>query len=282
MDMNSPHVSVQYLTIPIARAAADWPGIRLAHVSDCHFRRWNRMFQSAQNLLLSLDYDLLVFTGDIGTMIRFWQRAANLALRFFGPLAEHRPICAVLGNHDNPALADASILPMRFLRDEAILWQHDGVVFELAGVEQTHHSQLGHLDRALAGPKPDTFSVLLAHYPSTVFRLPPGRVDLLLCGHTHGGQIRLPRLGCLWPNDRVPRHLARGLNRIGGTYLHVNPGLGASPPLPIRLNCPAEISVLDLVPRSTHTVREDPLGRFDSTNVEARSVPKPNITTGVP
>lgn len=235
---------VNEVAVPLTGLDPVWPGLRIAHISDFHFRRWNRTVEAARDALLVTDYDFLVFTGDIGNMIRFWRRSARLAKRFFEPLVDRAPMYAVLGNHDNPAMPQEGDLPLRFLRNESIELTHDGVVFELAGVEQTEYRREGDLDAALRRPPSKTFTILLAHYPSTVFRLPPDRVDLLLCGHTHGGQIRLPRFGCLWPNDRIPRQLARGLHRVGNTFLHVTPGLGVSPPIPLRLHCPPEVSIL--------------------------------------
>jgi len=73
-------------------------------------------------------------------------------------------------------------------------------------------------------------------------------VQLVLSGHTHGGQIKLPWLGCVWPNDRIPRRLARGVHEVNGTKVHVSAGIGSSPPLPVRINCPPELSLLTLVP----------------------------------
>ncbi|MFH1110714.1 MAG: hypothetical protein V1790_16175, partial [Planctomycetota bacterium] len=87
----------------------------------------------------------------------------------------------------------------------------------------------------------------LAHYPSTVFRVPMGKVQLVLSGHTHGGQIRLPGLGCVWANDRIPRRMSRGLHEVAGTMIHVSPGIGVCLPIRIRVNCPAEVTVLTLV-----------------------------------
>jgi predicted MPP superfamily phosphohydrolase len=90
-------------------------------------------------------------------------------------------------------------------------------------------------------------TILLAHYPSTVFRLPIGCVQLVLTGHTHGGQIRLPGLGCIWANDRVPLRISRGLHHVASTTIHVSPGIGVSLPLRIRWNCPPEVTVLGLM-----------------------------------
>lgn len=74
---------------------------------------------------------------------------------------------------------------------------------------------------------------------------------LVLAGHTHGGQLRLPRLGPLVTNCDLPRWRARGLTRDGDTWLHVSAGLGASPYVPVRLCCRPEATLLTLTARSS-------------------------------
>jgi len=245
--VQNSRVIVRNLKVPIRGAPPEWAGVRLAHVSDFHFRRWNGIYAAAQEALSTLEFDLLAATGDFCSAPHQWARSAELISRFFGPLAERAPVYAVLGNHDHPALAKNDGLPVTFLRNQSVVVAVEGAVCRIAGVEQVHYATedlpraLG--DREGAGP-----TILLAHYPSTVFRLPPGRVDLQLSGHTHGGQIRLPYVGCVWTNDGIPCRMARGLHLAGGTYLHVSSGIGVSQPIPWRFNCPPEVTVLNLTP----------------------------------
>ena len=100
------------MAAPIAGLPGPLAGVRIAHVSDFHFRRWDRPTAAAQQLLLSLDYDLLVATGDFADSPMDWRRAAELTERFFAPLAERNPIYATLGNHDPPALATRKRTPL--------------------------------------------------------------------------------------------------------------------------------------------------------------------------
>ena len=245
--MPTPPVVVHEFTVPIRDWPHDLAGLQIAHVSDFHFRRWNETLQHTQNLLAALDYDLLLVTGDFGNFRRHWRHAAEMTRRFFDPLVSHAPIYAVLGNHDNPQLPTVEDLPLTFLRNHTVRVRVRGGELNLAGIEQTERRG-GDLDATLAATRPDAPTVLLTHYPSTAFRVPLGRVQVVLSGHTHGGQIRLPWLGCAWPNDRIPRRLAHGLHEVDGTKVHVSTGIGASPPLPVRINCPPELSLLTLVP----------------------------------
>ncbi len=243
--MFSTSLQVKHIPVPIYGIPDALSGLRLAHVSDFHFRRWGKVCVQAQEALCSLKPDLLLLTGDYCVSPHRWRKPLEMLCRFLEPLAQDTPIYAVLGNHDHPDMLADSSIPAVFLRNESITLEHNGVPFEVAGVDQNHYG--GEDIRAALGESSQrAFTLLLAHYPSTVFRLPPGRVDLQLSGHTHGGQIRLPFFGCIWTNDAISRHMARGLHAIGGTLLHVTPGIGVSNPLPVRFSCPPEISVLTL------------------------------------
>jgi hypothetical protein len=102
------------------------------------------------------------------------------------------------------------------------------------------------LPAALAGVPDDAFKLLLAHSPDILPAAARHRVDLVLAGHTHGGQIRLPWLGPLVTRTRISRRYAWGLTTCGDTLCHTTSGAGCSFP-PVRLDCPQEIVLLELV-----------------------------------
>lgn len=241
--MRKSPVVLQSIDVPVQGLSPKLSGLRIAHVTDFHFRCWNRVLDCAQRLLLSTEYDFLVATGDFTTQPSKWTEAARLVKRFFEPLAERTPCFAVLGNHDHPAMAADHATPLDFLCNESVLIDRGGESVVIAGVDQSWRHR-GNLEAALDTVTDGCLSVLLAHYPSTVFRLPRGKVDLQLSGHTHGGQIRLPWVGCLWTNDRISRSLARGLHEVSGVSLHTSTGIGVSMPLPVRINCPPEVVIL--------------------------------------
>lgn len=232
-------VAVRHLVV---RSEAALRGLRIAHVSDLHFRKWTAVLQSAQRLLATLAYDVLAITGDFAEWPWRWPRAAEMSRRFFAPLRDRTAIFATLGNHDHPAFAEVEGLPIRFLRNESVVLEHAGQRYRLAGVEQVV-KRGGDLHAAL-GPDDRLPTVLLAHYPSTIYRLPTGRVALQLSGHTHGGQWRLPYVGCIWGNDRIHPRYAWGLHRFPQAHLHVSAGIGTSLPIHARVNCPPEITIL--------------------------------------
>ena len=109
------------------------------------------------------------------------------------------------------------------------------------------------MDQALTGCAPDRPRVVLAHNPRTVEHLAGRRCDLMLSGHTHGGQLRLPGYGALVTNCGIPRSMASGLHRYterdegAACWLNVSAGLGTAPTAPVRFSCRPEATLLTLV-----------------------------------
>ena len=94
----------------------------------------------------------------------------------------------------------------------------------------------------------EVFAVGLTHAPDVVSEWALSGFDLVVAGHTHGGQIRLPLLGALVTNSTLPAKLAMGTHRVGGAWLHVSPGLGSSKYTPVRFLARPEVTLLELVP----------------------------------
>lgn len=241
---NGP-VNVRYREIPVARLPVEAAGLRIAHISDLHLRGFDAAVAEAQALLMRLDYHVLVCTGDLGAHPEPVERTARLCRRFFEPLATRSLCLAVLGNHDSERLSDHREIPVRFLQDEWLTVRIGGSSIVVAGLNQSSGHR-GDVDRALAGAAPDCVAVLLAHYPSIAYRVRDDRVRVVLCGHTHGGQIRLPGIGCIWAHDRIPGWMAWGLHAVRGRSLHVTAGIGVSWPLRFRFLCPPEVAVVTL------------------------------------
>jgi len=94
---------------------------------------------------------------------------------------------------------------------------------------------------------PEVFSIMLAHTPDYAFYASPCQVDLVLSGHTHGGQICLPFIGPLYSNTKSPRKYIQGFHNLDGTTLYVNRGIGVAWPT-LRLFCPPEITCIRIFP----------------------------------
>jgi len=263
-------------TLPVLAPGAR--PLRVLHVSDLHLTPRQRSKQRWVGQLAALEPDLVVNTGDNLAH----PRAVPAVVAALGPLLE-RPGLFVFGSNDyfgptpkNPARylaknarrSHGEPLPWRDLRAALVErgW-HDatharigltvgGVALAAAGVDDPHLG-LDRYDRVAGRPDDDAALRLgLTHSPEprVLDRFAADGYDLVLAGHTHGGQLRLPGVGALVTNCGLDRSRARGASRWGAhTWLHVSAGLGTSPFAPVRFACPPEASLLTLVPRPSLT-----------------------------
>ena len=264
-------------TIPVLAEGAR--PLRVLHISDIHMLPGQRAKQRWIAALDDLDPDLVVNTGD-----NLAHRAAVPAVvRALGPLL-NRPGLFVFGSNDyyaprfkNPAryLMPRSHkrihgipLPWRDLR--AALVEHGwldlthvrrllsvaGQTLAVAGVDDPHLRRDRYSDIAGRPDRSATLRLGITHSPEprVLDAFAADGYDLVMAGHTHGGQLRLPGYGAIVTNCELDRSRARGASRWGAhTWLHVSAGLGTSPYAPVRFACPPEASLLTLVPRPTST-----------------------------
>ena len=123
----------------------------------------------------------------------------------------------------------------------------DGLGIEVVGLDDPHierHDLRVALRRDLSA-----LGLAVVHAPDPVPELAALGYDLIVCGHTHGGQVRMPFVGALVTNSSIPTRLCMGLSRFGRTFLHVSPGLGTSKYAPFRFLCRPEATILELVAR---------------------------------
>jgi predicted MPP superfamily phosphohydrolase len=123
----------------------------------------------------------------------------------------------------------------------------DGLPIELLGLDDAHirRQDFRVAPRAL----PDRFGFAVMHSPDSAPEAAALGYDLLVAGHTHGGQVRLPFIGALVTNSTMPRRLVDGLVQMGSAVLHTSPGLGTSKYAPFRFWCRPEATILELRPR---------------------------------
>ncbi|MCF7551632.1 metallophosphoesterase [Pseudonocardia sp. WMMC193] len=252
--------------------------LRILHVSDLHLTPGQESKKRWVAELAALEPDLVVNTGDNLAH----PKAVPAALTALGPLL-NRPGLFVFGSNDyfgptpkNPARylrpsqrrIHGAPLPWRDLRAGFVEhgWQDathqrlfldvDGRRIGVVGVDDPHLS----LDRysSVSGPMTADLRLGLTHSPEprVLDGMAADGVDLVLAGHTHGGQLRLPGYGAIVTNCGIDRSRARGASRWGThTWLHVSAGMGTSPYTPVRFACPPEVSLLTLLPRPVAPAR---------------------------
>jgi predicted MPP superfamily phosphohydrolase len=148
------------------------------------------------------------------------------------------------------------------LKNERIDASVDGTQIEIAGLDDPHIHR--HDIRTAIRRSPDRFGLAIVHSPDPAAELVALGYDLVVAGHTHGGQVRLPLVGALVTNGATPRAHARGLIRMGDGYLHVSPGLGTSKFAPFRFLCRPEATLLELVPQAAQRTSDSALWKTRS------------------
>ena len=220
--------------------------LRIVQLSDIHHSPFTgrTQIERAIETANSLDADIIALTGDYVSHERAY--AAPCA-EMLGRLRARCGVYAVLGNHDH--WTDAALITdlfhaegIKVLINEGMRFEHKGASFWLAGVDDTMVG-LEDLPLALAGSRADEMKLVLAHNPIILRRAARAGVDLVLSGHTHGGQIA-------WRSERSRsgrprRRMLRGLGRRGDTQIYVTRGLGTVI-VPWRYGCRPEVSLLEL------------------------------------
>ena len=220
----------------------EFDGYTILQVSDLHADLHPDFPARVKEIIAPLVYDCLALTGDFRTCTFGEHSGATVAT--IDILAEvEQPKFAILGNHDSlakvPVMEAAGI---RFLLNEHILLRRCEAELCLIGIDDPNFYKTHNLERALDGAPSDTTKVLLSHAPQTYRMVEEKGIDLLIAGHTHGGQICLPG-GYLIMHDRsAPRRILSGAWREGKLQGYTSRGTGCSG-LPVRLNCPAEVTL---------------------------------------
>lgn len=134
------------------------------------------------------------------------------------------------------------------LTNAQILGNFDGLAFQITGLDDPY---LHRDDRTILLRDPEVdLAMCLAHAPDPYLDASAAGYDLMICGHTHGGQVRLPFIGAVVTNSTIPRAFARGASKIGQMWLFITPGLGTGKYAPFRFMCRPEVSILEIVPRA--------------------------------
>ncbi len=244
-------VLVRPLELRVKEPVLGHARFRIVHLTDLHLeeigRRERRMFE----LVREAKPDLILLTGDY-VNAREGLQALQGVLESLRALAPRYGIYGVEGNWDHkfPVRAAFERAGARLLSDETESLREGAHALRLVGHSVFPSRTLKDLLRGLDG---GAYTIYLHHMPDAVDELaarePGQRVDLFLCGHTHGGQVRLPFWGAVLTLSKYHKKYEQGFYQVGDVSMYVNRGLGmeggAAPR--VRFLAPPEVAVIDLV-----------------------------------
>lgn len=245
--VESHAVEINRVTIDIRQLPGAFEGLRIAQLSDVHHSSWMSAERISEivDAVNAIGADVIVLTGDYVSYSPYYiAGAAEVLGRLSAPLG----VFAVLGNHDFWNNADEMTRALtkegiEVLRNAHTRFEHRGDSIVVAGIDDLT-VRAADLDRALRGTDPSQVRLLLSHNPGIVRRAALRAVDLVLSGHTHGGQVHVPLIGAPGVYG-VPKELVAGHARLGATQIYVNRGLGTVI-VPVRLGSCPEITVFTL------------------------------------
>lgn len=230
-------VEPRWLKVRRLRLAEGQPAHRLVHFSDLHHKGDRNYAQAVVKTINSCSPDLVCFTGDIIEETRFLPEALEVLSGIQAPLY------GVPGNHDYWSRAPFGDIAKCFAATGGA-WLLDETRDVAGGKIHLIGTSCLNAQRRLPPSRPEARNILLMHYPAWVKTLGDRKFDLMLAGHSHGGQVRLPLYGPLLLPFLVDQY-DLGLFRTASGPLYVNAGIGWYP-VPLRFNCRPEITVIEI------------------------------------
>lgn len=226
----------------LERLPAAFDGFTILQLTDLHADLHPDFPAAVQRVIAPLQYDCIALTGDFRTCT-FGDHSGAIRALIEILTDVSAPRLATLGNHDSlekvPILEAAGV---QFLLNENTVLRRGGDALYLVGIDDPNFYKSHNFERALAGVPEAACKVLLSHSPQTYREASHRGFDFLMAGHTHGGQICLPGGWVLVHDHSAPRRLLSGVWREGQMQGYTSRGTGASR-LPVRLNCPAEVTL---------------------------------------
>ena len=249
LDSRCRLVTTRY-TVASSRLPAQFDGFKLVQLSDIHGAQFGEKNARLLDLVRREEPDIIALTGDLADEFTDMEVVDTL----LGALTETAPVYYVSGNHEwaSGLLPELEALfdkhGVRYLRNECVVLENGGENIVLSGVEDPNGwrdmlepDDVVDMIRRNHG---NAFTVLLGHRNYWAQEYPDLQVDLVLCGHAHGGIVRLPVLGGVLGTGRVlfPDYVD-GAHKVGQYTLIISRGIGQTPVAPRFLNNPEVVAV---------------------------------------
>lgn len=248
-------------------------GFRIVHLTDLHHGLYfpAEALAAVVELTNELDPDVVALTGDFVTRSRNY---IEPVAEMLSGLRARSGVFAVLGNHDFRVGAEEIGRALNrhgidVLRNRHVTLRRKGQKCYLAGIDDLLYR--ADLPRAMRGIPAGAPTVLLSHNPGIIGEAAQMKINFVLSGHTHGGQIRLPVVSCLYGRSDRQLRYKNGRDSLGPTQIYVSRGIGTVV-LPVRYRCSSEIPHFVLEPGRGH-IHEDfrslDAGRWHSAQPDA-------------
>ena len=244
-------LELNYITVTSERLPEFFSGYKIAHVSDLHNTQMSEDNEKLIDLLKEASPDIIAITGDL---VDSYSPNIDVALDFAKKAVDIAPCYYVTGNHEHRSRVDLEKLErgleeagVTVLRNQAVTLTVEDESISLIGIDDPTSTDLPVTDR-IKGLKDENaaFTLLLSHRPELFNTYCQNDVDLVLSGHAHGGQFRLPFIGGIAAPDQglFPRYDS-GLYTSENTNMVVSRGIGNSI-FPFRLNNRPEVVLIEL------------------------------------
>ena len=222
-------------------------GYRILFLSDLHLDGLPGLTEKAIEIIRSTPADMCILGGDLRMETYGPFTAALEQMNLLLPeIKASDGILGVLGNHDCPDIVeDLQELGVRFLVNSSTPLERDGERLWIVGADDSHYFKSHDLAAAFSGLPPGAFSILVSHSNEVYKEAPKYGPCLFLCGHTHGGQILLPKIGPVFTHSKAPRAFCQGRWNYEGMQGYTSAGVGVSG-VPVRFKSTGEVTLVVL------------------------------------
>jgi predicted MPP superfamily phosphohydrolase len=239
---NAAKVGIRHNPIESPLLPKAFDGFTIVQLSDLHVEMSEAAMERVIDLLEEASYDACVLTGDYrgGTCGPYDTTLAGMARVHAGLKC---PVYGVLGNHDTICMVPGlEAMGIRMLLNESDVIERGGQRLYLGGIDDAHFYGMDNIEKAASAIPHDEFSILISHTPEVYRQAAHANFNLLLSGHTHGGQICLPGGIPITLDSVLPRSMGSGAWKYHDMIGYTSVGAGSSV-VPVRFNCPPEITL---------------------------------------
>ncbi len=245
---NALNIGIVHKLVTLPRLPEEFNNLNIIYFSDLHIDGLEELVPEINRILKKETPDICIFGGDLRmSSYGDYSTCLNLFSKIILKIKSRYGIYAVLGNHDClemiPVMENMGI---RVLLNDSVKIEKNGQSIYLVGVDDPHYYNCANVEMASSDIPGDAFKIFLCHSPEVYQEAEQAGMDLYLCGHTHAGQVQLPKIGPVFTHSRSPRSIAHGFWKLGDMQGYTSSGVGVSG-VTVRFLTRGEILSLTLI-----------------------------------